>query len=340
VRVRGFLPIAAAAILIPAFAVGAQDLNGAGSSFAAPLYTRWSADYAAKTGIKVNYQAVGSGAGIKQFSEMTVDFGGTDIPMTDAEMAAAKGGPVLHVPTAMGAVVLTYNLPEVTKELRVSPAVIAGMFLGKITKWNDPEIAKLNPGVKLPATDLVVVHRSDGSGTTFIWTSYLADVSPEWAKQVGSGKDVKWPVGLGGAQNAGVAGQVKQIPGAVGYVELAYALQNKLGYAMVENKAGKFVAPSAAGVTAAAAGIAKGLPAGSDFRISIVNAPGADAYPISGMTWALIYMKQSDEAKEKKLVDFLRYGLTEGQKSGEMLSYSPLPSALVKQLEKRLSEVK
>ena len=274
-KARGLLSIAAAAFLVPACTVGAQDLNGAGSSFAQPLYGRWSADYAAKTGIKVNYQAVGSGAGIKQFSEMTVDFGGTDIPMTDDEISKAKGGAVLHVPTGMGAVVLTYNVPGVTKELKVTPDVIAGMFLGTITKWNDPQIAKLNPGAKLPSTDLVVVHRSDASGTTFIWTSYLTEVSPAWAKQVGAGKDVKWPVGLGGAQNAGVAGQVKQIPGAVGYVELAYARQNKLGYASVENKAGKFVAPTIEGVTAAAAGVAKGLPANSDFRISILNAPGS-----------------------------------------------------------------
>ncbi len=339
-KVRGFLPIAAAAILIPAFAVGAQDLNGAGSSFAAPLYARWSADYAAKTGVKVNYQPVGSGAGIKQFSEMTVDFGGTDIPMTEAEMAAAKGGAVFHVPTGMGAVVLTYNLPGVTKELRVTPAVIAGMFLGTITKWNDPQIEKLNPGAKLPNTDLVVVHRSDASGTTFIWTSYLTEVSPTWAKEVGAGKDVKWPVGLGGAQNAGVAGQVKQIPGAVGYVELAYARQNKLGYATVENKSGKFVEPTIQGVTEAAAGVAKGLPANSDFRISILNAPGKDAYPISSMTWALVYAKQPDAAKGKKLVEFLRFGLTTGQELGEKLDYAPLPDALVKQLLKRLDSVK
>jgi len=340
VKVRGFLPIAAAAILIPAFAVGAQDLNGAGSSFAGPLYSRWSADYAAKTGVKVNYQSVGSGAGIKQFQEMTVDFGGTDAPMTDAELAAAKGGAVLHVPTGMGAVVLTYNVPGITTGLKLTPAVIAGLFLGAITKWNDPQIAKLNPEVKLPNTDVVVVHRSDGSGTTFIWTSYLAAVSPAWAKQVGAGKDVKWPVGLGGAQNGGVAGQVRQIPGAVGYVELAYARQNKLGYASVENKAGKFVAPTIEGVSEAAASVAKGLPANSDFRISILDAPGKEAYPISSMTWALVYEKQGDAAKGKKLVDFLRYGLTEGQKTGQTLDYAPLPESLVKQLLKRLDSVK
>lgn len=340
VKVPGLSSIALTALLaIPAFA-GGQDLNGAGSSFAAPLYARWAADYEKKTGIKVNYQSVGSGAGVKQFSEMTVDFGGTDAPMTDAELAAAKGGAVLHVPTGMGAVVLTYNLPDLTKELRVSPAVIAGMFMGTVTKWNDAQIAKLNPGVKLPATDIVVVHRSDGSGTTFIWTSYLTAVSPEWAKRVGAGKDVKWPVGLGGAQNAGVAGQVKQLPGAVGYVELAYARQNKLGYALIENSSGNFVAPTTAGVTAAAAAVAKGLPANTDYRVSILNAPGKDAYPISSMTWALVYTKQADAAKGKKLVEFLKYGITEGQKSGEALDYAPLPEAIVKSLEKRLNEVK
>jgi phosphate transport system substrate-binding protein len=318
----------------------AQDLNGAGSSFAGPLFSRWSADYAASKGVKVNYQPIGSGAGVKQFMEMTVDFGGTDAPMTDAELAGAKGGSVLHVPVAMGAVVLTYNLPGITKALRVSPDVIAGIFMGQITKWDDARIAKLNPGVRLPAMDLLVVHRSDGSGTTFIWTSYLTAVSPEWAKQVGAGKDVKWPVRLGGAQNAGVAGQVKQIPGAVGYVELAYARQNKLGYALVQNKEGSFVAPTIAGVTAAAAGVAKGLPGTTDFRVSIVNAPGKGSYPISSMTWALVYQKQRDAAKGKLLVDFLRYGLSDGQKAAEALDYAPLPDAIVKQLLKRLDSIK
>jgi phosphate transport system substrate-binding protein len=345
VNVRGLSSLVLAVVLggpacSSSSSAAAQDLNGAGSSFAGPLYSRWSADYAAKTGVKVNYQPIGSGAGIKQFAEMTVDFGGTDIPMTDAEMVGAKGGAVLHVPTGMGAVVLTYNLPGVTKELRVSPAVIAGIFLGRITKWNDPAIVKLNPGVTLPGTDVLVVHRSDGSGTTFIWTSYLTDVSPDWAKQVGAGKDVKWPVGLGGAQNAGVAGQVKQIPGAVGYVELAYARQNKLGYALVQNKSGNFVAPTIAGVTAAAAGVAKGLPANTDFRVSIVNAPGKDAYPISSMTWALLYQKPSDAKKGKAVVDFLRYGITDGQKAAEALDYAPLPDAIVKQLLTRLASVK
>ena len=289
--------------------------------------------------MKVNYQSVGSGAGIRQLAEMTVDFGGTDAPMTDDEMSKAKGGAILHIPVAMGAVVLAYNLPGVNN-IKVSPAVIAGMFLGTITKWNDPQIVALNKGAKLPNQDILVVHRSDGSGTTYIWTDYLSTVSPAWAKQVGKGKDVKWPVGLGGAQNAGVAGQVKQIPGAVGYVELAYARQNKLETALVENAAGKFVAPSIESVTKAAAEVAKGLPANTDYRVSIINAPGKDAYPISSMTWALLYVKQPDAAKGKKLVDFLRYGLKDGQKSGEALDYAPLPEAMVKQLLKRLDTVK
>ena len=318
----------------------AQDLTGAGSTFANPLYQRWSADYAAKTGVKVNYQSIGSGGGIRQFSEMTVDFGGTDGPMTDDELSKAKGGAVLHVPVAMGAVLAVYNLPGVTRALRMSPAVIADIFLGKITKWNDGRLGALNKGVTLPNADILVVHRSDGSGTTYIWTDYLTSVSPEWAKSIGRGKDVKWPVGLGGKGNEGVAGQVKQLPGSIGYVELAYARQNKLEYAVVQNAAGKFVSPTIESVTAAATAIAKGLPATTDYRISIINAPGKEAYPISSMTWALIYVNQADAAKGKKLLDFLHFGLTEGQKSAAALDYAPLPRMLVTQLERRLSQVK
>lgn len=339
-NVRQRLSIGLAALLtVPACTAEGQDLTGAGSSFAAPLYSRWSADYAAKTGVKVNYQAVGSGAGIRQLAEMTVDFGGTDAPMTNEEMAKAKGGPILHVPVAMGAVVLAYNLPGVNN-IKVSPAIIAGIYLGTITKWNDPQIVALNKGAKLPSQAILVVHRSDGSGTTYIWTDYLSTVSPQWAKQVGKGKDVKWPVGLGGAQNAGVAGEVKQIAGAVGYVELAYARQNKLSTAIVQNAAGTFVSPSIESVTAAAAEVAKGLPANTDYRVSIINAPGKDAYPISSITWALLYQKQPHAAKGKKLVDFLRYGLKDGQKSGKALDYAPLPGAMVAQLLKRLDTVK
>jgi phosphate transport system substrate-binding protein len=315
-------------------------LTGAGSSFAYPLYSRWAADYMAKTGAQVNYQSKGSGAGIRQLQEMTIDFGGTDAPMTPEEIAKAKGGPVLHIPVAMGAVVLAYNLPEVTTQLKMSAPVIAGIFLGRITKWNDKQIAALNPGVTLPGSDIVVVHRSDGSGTTYIWTDYLSKLSPEWAKQVGKGKEVKWPVGLGGAQNEGVSGQVKQLPGSVGYVELAFARQNKLSYAAIQNAKGNFISPSTESVTAAAAAVAAGLPDSTDYRISIIDAPGADAYPVSSITWALVYANQADKAKGKELVDFLKYGLNDGQAAAKELDYAPLPSSMIAQLLKRLDTVK
>ena len=317
----------------------AQDLTGAGSTFAYPLYSRWATDYAAKAGVRVNYQPIGSGGGIRQLSEQTVDFGGTDAPMTDAELAKAKGGPILHVPVAMGAVLPVYNLPGVTQPLRFTGEVLANIYLGKVTKWNDPQIATLNRGVRLPDTDILVVHRSDGSGTTYIWTDYLSTVDGAWKQQVGTGKDVKWPVGLGGKGNEGVAGQVKQTPGAIGYVELAYARQNRLALPYIRNAAGQFVLPTPAGVTAAAAAIAKGLPANTDYRVSIINAPGATAYPISSMTWALVYTTQRDAAKGKKLLDFLRYGLTDGQQSAAQLDYAPLPPALRTQLLKRLGTV-
>ena len=353
VKVRGLLSLTVAGLLtLTACGPGGEGdqagsgaksdvkLTGAGSSFAYPLYSRWAADYLAKTGAQVNYQSKGSGAGIRQLSEMTIDFAGTDAPMTDKELADAKGGPVLHIPVAMGAVVLAYNLPGVTTELKMSPAVIAGMFLGRITKWNDRQIAALNPGVALPADDIVIVHRSDGSGTTFIWTDYLSKLSPEWAKQVGKGKEVKWPVGLGGAQNEGVAGQVKQLPGAVGYVELAFARQNKLPYASIQNSSGNFVAPTIESVTAAGAAVAANLPDSTDFRISIIDPPGADAYPISSLTWALVYQNQTDKAKGKELIDFLRFGLNEGQGPAKELDYAPLPASMVAQLQKRLDTIK
>jgi len=317
----------------------AQDLTGAGSTFAYPLYSRWASDYATKAGVRVNYQSIGSGGGIRQLSEQTVDFGATDAPMTAQEMAAAKGGPILHVPVAMGAVLPVYNLPGVTQPLHFTGEVLGDIYLGKITKWNDPQLAALNRGVRMPDTDILVIHRSDGSGTTYIWTDYLSTVSPSWKQAVGTGKDVKWPVGLGGKGNEGVAGQVKQTPGAIGYVELAYARQNKLPLPYVRNAAGQYVLPTPAGVTAAAAAIAKGLPATTDYRVSIINAPGAAAYPISSMTWALIYTTQRDAAKGRKLLDFLRYGLTEGQQSAAQLDYAPLPPVLLTQLRKRLGAV-
>ncbi len=317
---------------MPVVASG-QALTGAGATFPYPIYSKWFSDYAAQTHVEINYQSIGSGGGVRQISDMTVDFGASDGPMSDAEIAKVKGGPILHIPTVLGADVLTYNLPGLTQSLRFSPEAIAGIFLGKITKWNDPQLVALNPGVKLPDQDILVVHRSDGSGTTYIWTDYLSSVSPEWAKGPGKGKDVQWPVGLGGKGNEGVAGQVKQTPYAIGYVELAYARQNKLPYASVKNAAGKFVEPSIESVTAAAAGVAATLPANTDYRISIVNGPGAAAYPISSFTWLLVYKNQTNATKGKQLVDFLKWMLHDGQKETAALDYAPLPTQMVKRLD-------
>jgi phosphate transport system substrate-binding protein len=316
------------------------DLTGAGATFPYPLYSKWFSDYATKTGVKINYQSIGSGGGIRQLSEQTVDFGATDAPMSDAELAKAKGGPVVHIPTTMGAVVVTYNLPEVKEPLKLTGDVIAAIYQGQITKWNDARIAALNPTAKLPATDILVVHRSDGSGTSYVFTDYLASVSPAWATKPGKGKEVQWPVGLGAKGNEGVAGQVKQTPGAIGYVELAYANQNKLSTASIRNANGEYVAPSIASVTSAAAGAVAKLPAGTDYRISIVNAPGAGAYPISSLTWILAYQKQTDAAKGKKLVDFLHWALTDGQALAAPLDYAPLPESMRSALIQRVETIK
>lgn len=328
--------ISAAAFAMPA---AAQDLTGAGATFPAPIYSKWFSDYAAAKNVKINYQSIGSGGGIKQLSEQTVDFGASDAPMSDAELANAKGGRILHIPTVLGAVVVTYNVPELKKALRLDGPTLAGIFEGQITKWNDSRIGALNPGVKLPASDILVVHRSDGSGTSYVFTDYLSSVSPSWATKPGKGKDVQWPVGLGGKGNEGVAGQVKQLPGSIGYVELAYAKQNKLAYADVKNASGEFVTPSIEAVTAAAAGASAKLPANTDYRVSIVNASGKGAYPISSFTWLLVYEKQKDAAKSKMLLDFVRWALTEGEKSAATLDYAPIPSAMSKALIKRLSTV-
>ena len=314
----------------------AQDLTGAGATFPFPIYDKWFHEYAAKKGVQINYQSIGSGGGIKQLTEGTVDFGASDAPMSDAELAKAKG-PVLHVPTVLGAVVVTYNVPGLTKELRLDGTTLAGIFLGEITKWNDARIQKLNAGTRLPASDILVVHRSDGSGTSYVFTDYLTKVSPSWAAKPGKGKDVQWPVGLGGKGNDGVTGQVKQLPGSIGYVELAYAKQNKLPYAQIRNASGEYVTPTIAAVTAAAAG-AK-LPANTDYRVSIVDAPGKGVYPISSFTWLLIYEKQVDAGKSRKLLDFVRWALTEGEKSAPSLDYAPIPAAMAKQLVKRLNSV-
>src|SRR5580704_18900326 len=314
------------------------DLTGAGATFPYPIYSKWFADYAAKSGVKINYQSIGSGGGIRQLTEGTVDFGASDAPMSDDEMSKLKT-PVFHFPTVLGAVVLTYNVPEVTQPLQLTGEVIAQIFSGKITKWNDKAIAALNSGVKLPGTDILVVHRSDGSGTTYIFTDYLSSVNADWAASPGKGKELQWPVGIGGKGNEGVAGQVKQTPGAVGYVELAYAKQNNLPVASVMNADGQFVAPTVESVTAAAAGVADHLAANSDYRLSIVNAPGATAYPISSFTYLLVYKTATDAAKGKKLVDFLKWMYANGEQSAAALDYAPLPPSLVTRLTTRLDSI-
>ena len=318
---------------------GGADLTGAGATFPYPIYSKWFSDYANATGIKINYQSIGSGGGVRQISEQTVDFGASDSPMSDEELAKAKGGPILHIPTVLGADVITYNVPGVTAVLKLTPSVIADIFMGRIKKWNDTRLASLNPGVSLPNQDILVVHRSDGSGTTYIFTDYLDKVSPAWHSGVGKGKEVKWPVGLGGKGNEGVSGQVKQTPGAVGYVELAYAKQNNLPAALVQNKAGQYVAASVPAVTAAAAGVVKSLPANTDYRISIVDAPGAQSYPVSSFTWLLVYQHQKDAVKGKKLVDFLNWAMTEGEKSAPTLDYAPLPAEMVTTVKAKIATI-
>lgn len=315
------------------------DLTGAGATFPYPLYSKWFSEYAKLTGVRINYQSIGSGGGIRQLSEGTVDFGASDSPMSDEEMAKAKGGPILHIPTILGAVVVTYNLPGVTTPIKLTPQVIADIFSGRITKWSDTRITSLNPGVTLPNSDILVVHRSDGSGTTYIFTDYLSKAVPAWNASVGKGKEVKWPAGLGAKGNEGVAGQVKQTPGSIGYVELAYAKQNKLPVAAVKNKAGQFIVASVPAVTAAAAGAAKALPANTDYRISIVDAPGQDSYPISSFTWILVYQHQKDAVKGKKLVDFLNWALTEGEAEAAPLDYAPLPADMASNVRARLAAI-
>ena len=313
------------------------DLTGAGATFPNPIYTSWIHAYDSIAGIKINYQSIGSGGGVRQIMEQTVDFGASDGPMTDEELGNARGGPIMHFPTVLGADVVTYNLSEISRPMMLTGPVIADIYLGKITKWNDPRIATLNPGLRLPASDIIVVHRSDGSGTTYIFTDYLSTVSPEWARVVGRGKEVRWPTGLGAKGNEGVAGQVKQTPGSVGYVELAYARQNRLAYAHVRNKAGRFIEPTIESITAAAAGVR--LPPNTDYRVSIVDAAGPTAYPISSFTWLLVYRSQTDSVKGRKLKEFMRWYLTEGEKLAAALDYGPLPGDLAQRLVARLDSV-
>ena len=318
-------------------------LNGAGATFPYPIYSKWFSDYATQTGVKINYQSIGSGGGIKQLQDGIVDFGASDGPMTDQEIAAAKHGMVLHFPTVLGAVVITYNLPGVTTPLKLSGDVISDIFMGRVTKWNDARLAALNPGVSLPANDIIVVHRSDGSGTTYVFTDYLNSASPAWTVEGGGpgrGKEVQWPVGLGGKGNEGVAGQVKQTAMSLGYVELAYANQNNLPVALVRNAAGNFIGPSIASITAAAEGVMAALTPESDYRISIVNGPGAEAYPISSFTWLLVYETPPDAEKGRVIVDFLRWMYSTGQNSAAALDYAPLPAALAQRLTDRLGSIK
>lgn len=310
-------------------------INGAGSTFDNPAFMMWKEAYAKQDKeVQINYQSIGSGAGIKQLTSQTVDFGASDAPMTDEAMKGTPGK-ILHIPVVAGAVVVTYNLPGNPK-LMLDDATLAGIYLGTITKWNDPKIAALNSGVKLPSDDIIVVHRADGSGTTFIFTDYLTAVSKDWASKVGKSTSVSWPTGLGGKGNEQVAANVKQNPGAIGYVELAYAEQNKLPVADLKNAAGKFVAPSPESVSKAMATAT--IP--DDFRFSMVNAPGEGSYPIAGASWVLLYEKQTDAKKGKMLVNFLKWCVTEGQKTSPHLSYAPLPESVQQRAVKLLDTVK
>jgi len=312
-------------------------LNGAGATFPYPIYAKWFNEYIkVDPSVRFNYQSIGSGGGIKQITEQTVDFGASDGPLTDEQLKTAPGH-LMHFPTVMGAVVLTYNIAGVSGALKLTPEAIAGIYLGKITKWNDPALTGPNPGVPLPNQDIIVAHRADGSGTTYIFTDYLSKVSPEWSNKVGKSTSVNWPVGLGGKGNEGVTGLVKQSPNSIGYVELIYALSNQLPFGDVKNKSGAFVKPSLASVTAAAAGYASQIP--DDFRVMITDAPGADAYPISGMTWLLVYEKQKDAERGKKLVEFIKWMLHDGQKFTPELQYAPLPEAVVAKELKALQQV-
>jgi phosphate transport system substrate-binding protein len=302
-------------------------LNAAGATFPYPIYSKWFDEYhRLHPNVQINYQSIGSGGGIRQLLDQTVDFGASDGPMTDEQLAGAKRK-ILHFPTVLGADVPSYNLPGVTAELKFTPQALAGIFLGKIMKWNDPAIASANPGVKLPAEDIVVIHRSDGSGTTYIWTDYLSKVSDEWRTRVGRGTSVNWPVGLGGKGNEGVAGLVKQTPYSLGYIELIYAIQNRMPYGSVRNSVGTFTKATLESVSAAAASVAASMP--DDFRVSITNPPGANAYPIASFTWLLIPARIEDPAKRAAIKDFLTWMLNAGQQQVEQLAYSKLPKEVV-----------
>ncbi len=328
-------------VLLPLGVFGQTILNGAGATFPNPIYSKWFSEYhKLHQDIQINYQPIGSGGGIRQVTEGTVDFGASDMPMTDTQLQEARAKlktPILNIPTVLGAVVPAYNVPGVTGEVRFTPAALAGIFLGSITNWNDKAIASANPGANFPNQEIIVVHRSDGSGTSFIWTDYLSKVSSEWKNQVGSGTSVKWPKGLGGKGNEGVAGSIRQLPGSIGYVELIYAVQNNIAYGSVQNAAGVFLKASLESVTAAA-GSAPKMPA--DFRVSITNAPGNDSYPISSFTWLLIPAQSKDPAKGKILADFLNWMVDDGQKMTSALTYAPLPDTVAQKVKEAIKQVK
>jgi phosphate transport system substrate-binding protein len=325
------------AALLPTTAMGAETINGAGATFPNPIYQQWFGEFKiAHPDVSINYQSLGSGAGIRQLTEGTVDFGASDMPMTDEQIKALKVK-AFHFPTVLGADVLAYNVPGITGDLKLTPEAVAGIFLGDVKKWNDPKIASANPGVALPAKDIEVVHRSDGSGTTFVFTDYLSKISADWKSKVGANTSVSWPTGLGGKGNEGVSGLIKQTPYSVGYVELVYAVQQKMAYADLKNASGKFVKASFASVTAAAAA-AKELP--EDFRASITNGMGAGVYPISSFTWLLIPSEIKDPAKKKAITGFLAWMLTTGQKDCEALSYAQLPKAVVAKEQKQIALIK
>jgi phosphate transport system substrate-binding protein len=322
--------LASATLLVLGATMAAQNvqINGAGATFPAPIYSKWFDEYnKLHSNVRINYQPIGSGGGIQQLTSGTVFFGASDGPMNDQQLKAAPDS-VLHFPTVLGAVVPVYNIPGVSGELKFTGALLADIYLGKVTKWNDATVAKLNPGVKLPASDITVVHRSDSSGTTYIWVDYLSKVSMEFKSKVGVNTAVNWPVGLGGKGSDGVTGLVQQTPGTIGYVELIYALQNKIGYGSVQNAAGEFVKASVQAVTTAASGAAANMPA--DFRVSITNAAGKGAYPISSFTWLLFFQNPKDKTQGKMMVDFVKWALADGQKYCADLGYAPLPPEVIK----------
>jgi len=316
---------------------GTIQINGAGATFPYPIYSKWFSEYnKLHSNVQINYQSIGSGGGIRQLLARTVFFGASDQPMSD-EMLAKTPEPILHFPTVIGAVVPVYNIEGASGQLKFTGAVLADIFLGKITKWNDPAVAKLNPGVAVSG-NITVVHRSDGSGTTFVWADYLSKISPEWKQKVGANSSVNWPAGVGGKGNEGVAGLVKQTPGSVGYVELVYALQNKIAYGAVQNQSGEFVNPDVTSVTKAAAGALPTMP--KDFRVSITNAPGEGAYPISSFTWILLYQNPQDKNQARVMTDFMKWALADGQATAGELGYAPLPSGLIQQELDQLNQIK